>query len=398
MRTALISALKRTGEGILRAEETIAGRALLDWQVDLAADLGCERIICLCEGPSAVVIAQQQRVETAGLAFHTARGPLQLAGLVRDEDVLVLQLDGLFVSTTAASDLLMVDGELCEAVWTLPASRGLSSAFPEDFERIDREQNWAGLAVMPGECVSGLADLPGDGDAYSLLLRLALQARTQCKPLPAAHLESDDWFLVSDQDARERRGAAMMASGLPKPEWAGLANAIANKIVRRTAPHWLQSAPEISAMSAIALGMIGVALASLGNGVAGVAVASLGAFAAALSKNAREMRSALGGQSEGRIWSYGFPIATIFLAIPVLVLASVRGESWLVHISLPIFALAPALIVGQDRKRSISAFWRDTPLHLLFFAAAASLGYLQEGLIVFGLAALLQLALRSFRQ
>ena len=398
LRTALISALKRKRDGRLYAEEAVAGRSLLDWQVDVALRLGCERVVCLCEAPSQAVIAQQRRVEGAGLAFHTARGPLQLASLFRDEDMVLLLRDALFVGGDTACDLLAEEGQLEPAIWTLPASHALTTAFPEDFERIDRERHWAGVAVIPGQCARALGDLPSDGDAVSLLLRLALQHRTECKAVPVQILESDDWVTASDQSALERLGAGMMATSLPDPQWAGPTNALATTIVRRSAPYWLQSTPEMSGLGALSFGVMGAGFAAVGYPVPGLAVVALGAFAAALSANARQMRMALGGEKAGAAWQTGLPLAMLLLATLTLVVANSQESDWLIRASLPVFAMGLAWIAGEDRVAKISAFWRDLPLHMAFSALAAGLGYLQEGMIAFALAALLHLVVRTTKQ
>jgi len=398
LRTALISALTRNRHGNLLAEEAVAGRALLAWQVDVALRLGCERVICLCEAPSAAVIAQQRRLESKGLAFHTARGPLQLANLVRDADEVFLLCDGLFVSADTASDLLTCDGELVSGIWTLPANHALASTFPYLFERIDRDRHWAGAAIIPGQCVRALGDLPEDGDAVSLLLRIALQERTGCNAVPSQLLESDDWIPAGDQAALGRREAAMMSSSLPDSQWAGPMSAGATEIVRRTAPFWLQSAPEGAGLSALLFSAIGAGLAAFGYAVPGLIVAAVGAFAAMLSANSRALRGALYSQAENQIWRIGFPFAMLILALVTLVLANSQEDEWLVRASLPIFAIGLASINGEERRAQISAFWRDTPAHLLFFALFAGFGYLQESIIAFSLAALLQLAVRSKKQ
>ncbi|MCK0099490.1 hypothetical protein MWU38_08850 [Qipengyuania sp. S6317L1] len=398
MRTALISALTRDRHGSLLAEEVVASRALLAWQVDVALRLGCERVICLCDSPSSAVIAQQRRLENKGLAFHTARGPLQLVNLVRDTDDVFLLCDGLFLSAETATDLLTHEGELVSGIWTLPANHALASTFPDLFERIDRDRHWAGAAIIPGKCVHGLGDLPEDGDAVSLLLRLALQERTGCNAVPSQFLEGDDWVPAGDKAALERREAKMMSLSLPDQQWAGPISAGATEIVRRTGPLWLQSAPEGCGLSALLLGLIGAGLAWFGYAVPGLLVAAVAAFAAVLSANGRALRSALYTSVEDRIWQIGFPFVMLMLALVTLVMANSQEDDWLVRASLPVLALGLASINGQERSRQISAFWRDTPAHLLIFALFAGLGYLQESLIAFALAALLQLAVSSRKQ
>ena len=107
MRIALVSAIERTSDNELRAEQELAGRSVLEWQVDLALKLGCERVICLCTAPASdLIISQHRRVESAGASFHALRNHLQLTNLVRDEDQLFIQLDGLIIDQDALETLL----------------------------------------------------------------------------------------------------------------------------------------------------------------------------------------------------------------------------------------------------------------------------------------------------
>lgn len=412
LRTALVSAVKQIsneapGAGELRAEQLLAGRALLEWQVDLALNLGCERIICLCEAASSIIIAQQRRVEAAGFAFHTVRGPLQLAGLVRDEDALIVQLDGLFVASAISAELLAPSGELRRALWTLPANHPLCASFPDDFERIDRERHWAGLAIVPGECARGLGELPGDSEAVSMLLRLALQAKTQCRGLSSAQLEADDLFLVSDTQAVERRGEAILDAGLAKPHWAGPGTAIATVAVRKTASSWLGKGSEISGIAALGLGLVGAGLAGAGYGAgfgaAGLCLAGLGAFAATMSASAGTMRSTIAGVEPGAVWKKALPIVMAALAIVALTLANTQSDGWLLRASLAILAVGIAWLCGQSGSTKARAFWRDTPVHMLILACAAGFGVLEDALLVLSLGGLLTLvfltlALRAGRQ
>jgi hypothetical protein len=81
-------------------------------------------------------------------------------------------------------------------VLVMPVEAGLAAGF----ERIDLNHAEAGAMRLPGRIVAQLGDLPGDWNAPSALLRLAMQAGVRQLPLPAALVESGRWSLVRSED------------------------------------------------------------------------------------------------------------------------------------------------------------------------------------------------------
>lgn len=217
MLTALISSLRLTETGDLRASLSLAGRSVLSWQVDTAFSLGCERIICLCEAPAEHIVAVQREVERAGHEFHAVRSNIQIAALVRADDEILMLSDGLLVSKQAAAEFVIEGDRRQRGIATLPPSHVLAESHPEDFERIDRDRHWAGLALVRARQVKELAELPPDGDAISLLLRLALQAQEPCRPVSEASLQGDDWLLAVDAADLANAERSLVGDSLPVP-------------------------------------------------------------------------------------------------------------------------------------------------------------------------------------
>lgn len=401
LRTALLAAVKRTPTGGLRAEQELGGRSVLAWQVELVRALGCERIVCLCEAPGGQVLALQKRVEAEGGAFHAIRSNIQLASLVRADDELVMILDGLVAdraTAMAASGFAPENGaRLDQWIATISASHPLAEDHPEDFERIDRDRHWAGLAVMRASHVHTVADLPPDSELMSLLLRLALQARVKGKPVESDTLDSGRWMLATNNEALAKRESALVESSVTVPPWSGPSNALAAVIAQRIAPRWLGIGSEISAVAAVALCLGGVALVASGMVPLGLGAVGLGALVAMLSGAWGRLRAALWSEDRGAQMRKGLGLMTDLLAVAALLLAVGPGSPESAQIALPLIAVGLARHLGSVTDDALSAFWGDRASHLVFFAITAAWQVLNEALALFALGAVVQLLLRGRR-
>ncbi|MHA7818417.1 MAG: hypothetical protein ACX930_02095 [Erythrobacter sp.] len=401
MRTALLAAVKRTDTGELRAELELGGRSVLAWQVELVRALGCERIICLCEAPGGQVLTLQKRVEAEGGAFHAIRSNIQLATLVRADDELVMLLDGLIADRATAIAHVdfekRTDGALRRSIATIPADHPLAKEYPEDFERIDRDRHWAGFAVMRASHVHTIADLPPDSEPMSLLLRLGLQGRVEGQPIPPDALDNGRWTLAVDDDAIVERELALVEVSAGSAHWGGPGKALAATLIRKAAPRWLGNGFEISALSAVALMLGAVTLAGLGMGPWGLGLAALGSFAASLSDAWGSLRAALWSENHGRRMQQLLALASDVVAVTTLVLTNWLNEPGVAQIALPFVAIGLARHLGGGAGGGLTAFWSDRPIHLVIFAIAAGMGFLDEALAVFALGALAQLLLRERR-
>ncbi|MCK0128299.1 hypothetical protein [Erythrobacter sp. F6033] len=388
MNTALLSARKRTGTGELRALTSMLGEPALAWQVAIAKKFGCERIICLCDAPIPEIIELQRKFEGQGGEFHAIRSSLQLVALLRSDDALLMIQDGLIVEPDLAKSVLVDDGKLRKAILTLEVGSELTEASPADFERIDATRCWAGIATMRAAHLQQLADLPSDGDVFSLSLRLALQSRTGMIPL---HLDVEpeaDWLLASDAASISLREKSLLDRALPAPRWTAPFPAIASKLVGMAAKQGYLNVAPASAVIAGILAIAAIAIVALGYAAIGLSVASLAALFGCFYINASLTKSAIWGEGQADVFHRYFRILLDSLAIISLVLALKFDPIALA--SLPIFTVGLFWLAERNASPRVAPFWNDRTLHLATLAICAAYGVLSEGLALLGLLALVQ--------
>ncbi len=391
MRIALLAALKRTPTGKLRADLTLGGRSVLARQVQLARALGCERILCLCDAPGPEILRLQQQVERSGGEFHALRGFIQIAALVRADDVLLLLADGLAPDPAFARAIIAPEERLRPLIACLPAESGLAGPAPEDFERIDAGRRWAGLLAMRGAAVQQLADCPPDGDAHSLLLRLALQARTPCAMLPADRQNVQEWLMAGSDAAAEAQQQALIASWHKESDTLAPGPALARQAARVLAPLGMERMPAAAFGAAIVLLIGGAIMAAFCAPVAGLAMAACGAFASDLTQALAGLRQRLQmldpvPSVPGRMAAAVDGLAAAALALAVNGLAPVEATALFAPIAIGTARLATAATGGRE-----AAWWSDRALQLAAFALASGAGVLPFMLGLFSLGAIVRL-------
>jgi hypothetical protein len=191
LRLAILSALADSfgnagaSAGGRPALRRFAGKTVLAHQLDCAALLGCERVICLAGALGPDIGAARAYAERAGLRFDIVESIVRLAASVTADDDVVLFADGVLPDRTALVEAL--GGR--SAVLAFPAEPALALGF----ERLDAERAWTGALRMRGAEVARLADLPPDCDLASSLLRIALQSGVRIIELDAAPLADGAW-------------------------------------------------------------------------------------------------------------------------------------------------------------------------------------------------------------
>lgn len=426
MRTALLAASKRISDGQLRARLRLGGRSILGAQIDLVRSLGCHRIICLCNQYEDDILSVQHEVEAGGGEFHAVRSNMRLASLVHADDELVVLNDGLIADGDAVAQLAGMamddatngdhhpghdrdtsETRLSKVIATIPAAHGLCEEFPHDFERIDRDRRWAGFAIIRAAHLQHLADLPPDGDAMSLLLRLALQARVECRSVSNPVLDDGRWTIALDELRVAQREATLIAERRAGLNRAGLGARIAGWGVAWIAPRWLARGSEVSAVLSGAAGLcvcgLGVwALFARGQGASGewigvlaLGLAALGAFAGEVSRAWGALRGALWATSRTPIRAQTIDnVVDAFCTIALVIACGIYPEPAL-QITLPLLAIGLARLGGNTKVEKIAGFWRDRGCQMAIFALAEVSGVLNIFLALFTLGALLQLILRD---
>lgn len=398
MRTAILSAVKRTSSGELRAELFLAGRSVLAWQTDLVLALRCERIVCICDAPNALILGVQQEAEARGSEFHTVHSNLQIVGLVRADDEIVMLADGLLIDNTVVGHVRDPNDRIERALITIPSEHRLAQGHPDDFERMDRDRHWAGLAIMRADQVHKLADLPPDGDAMSMLLRLALQTRIACHDGSGSGLADDNWLLAADQSTLVAHEQKLLRDNvLPVPVSAPF-HALSAMVVRQSGASGLSINPQAAAGFGVFVMLVGMGVTAWGAVPIGIAISASGAFAAMLARQWALLRERLWPLPGRKAFMKAASFGVEALALGSLVFGYISENPPLPAITLPLFAIGLSHLLARGKPLTPAIpFWDDRALHLAGFAIAAELGYLGEAVALFGLACLGHFLVNSHR-
>lgn len=186
LRAALLSLGPATGMSANR--RVVGGASILERQIDVALALGCRRILLATPEQDGLAIRAQRLAEAGGAQFRLVQRGRQLLGSLRQQDELVVLAEGLLPGDKPALELLRSG----PVVLTLPGAEGAAGGF----ERLDRDQCWAGGLVLPGRLLERLEELGDDIDPASALLRAARAARIAQRAVPEEWLATGRWTLA----------------------------------------------------------------------------------------------------------------------------------------------------------------------------------------------------------
>lgn len=397
MRTALVAAHHLTETGILRAELLLAGRSILGWQTALARDLGCKRIIVVANRPSPAILAAGHAAEAAGMTFQCLHGFARLPAMITaDEELLVLgdgvignreMLMAIFAPSSGPA-MRLPPAKLRQAIVCLPSAAPLMHDFPSDFERIDAGRCWAGVLAMRGAQVQRLSDFPPDSNAISLLLRLALQAGTQCVMLEAAAGMPAQWVLAHDANALASHETALLAQASDAASWHAPGLALAGWLAAASGTRGLARGEYAGMLAAGAALLAAAILAGLGHVLAALILAAAGSIAADLAARIAALRARIfSTQPSVRFANLRDPGRDL-LASLVLMLALAPPPGIAAVAALGPLAIGTARIAARLYGAHCALIWQDRSLHLAALALAAGLGALAPATAILALAAL----------
>lgn len=177
---ALIIAQDQTdiGDG-LRATLPLAGRTLIEYQAGLALAAGAGHIVILVERVPAALAQAVDRLRRGQARVEIARSLGDAIDRFHPEERILLIADGAIAAQGVVDRLAEADAP---ALVALPDS-------PEhaDFERIDAAARWAGLALFSKGFLDATAQMLGDWDLGSTLLRRLVQGdASRIDPFDAA--------------------------------------------------------------------------------------------------------------------------------------------------------------------------------------------------------------------
>ncbi|WP_066556279.1 hypothetical protein [Croceicoccus bisphenolivorans] len=192
LRIAVLSMLEPLAvDGLLtRAGLRVNGDTVVEQQLELALAAGAKRLL---------ILADRRTIGLDDLVAEASEGGLDVR--------VVADAPGLCSEVTAADDLLVIgDALVADPVLALPmlASSGvvtvpIEQGLAAGFERIDAENAWGGILVIPGALAERLRQLPRDCDVASSLLRIALMAGVSVRPVDAGAIEQMRWAIVRNE-------------------------------------------------------------------------------------------------------------------------------------------------------------------------------------------------------
>ncbi len=342
----------------------LGGRTLLSWQIDLARDLGCERVVCLTDAKSEALEDVQDQVLQFGGEFHAISGPLPLVSLLSADQELVVVADGLVADRSQVRSLFAGT----RGVLALPDEAGIRAGF----ERIDADHAWGGILVARAHIAEPLAQMPEDSDTISLLLRLALQAGTKLKPLDPAIVEAGGWLLVRDKTALEQREQALLSGAVERASWWSPSKAISRRIARLVAPEGLDRGP-LLAGAVGATGILGALIgAFLEYPALGLASAALAALALSCREGMLRLATRLHGAEPRSVSAWQNLLFD--LLIVVLLAWPVDLQNFPQRLFLPVLLLLSCRLGSKIWRNPFAQILSDRSVIAALLAVATALG------------------------
>ena len=365
---------------------TFLSLPLLEYHLILAAKHGCEKILYLSAGESSTQDSAEKRARRLGLEFATVKTARDLSLKVAAQDELLLIAPDLLPDERRLQSLL----DHGPVVLTLPAA--LSAQ--EGFERIDRDECWAGIMMVPGSVVGKLADLPPDVDLISALLRASLQSCIPTTSLGAEALADGTWHLNPSPPQRAFREQAWFADrrhdipftapGLATAERVGL------RLARDIAATRAAALPGLFALVAVIGALIFVAIDSP---TIGFALATLAAVSVHVSSVISRLEEALTSLRQDGL-SHRFAGWVIDLVLVLLLITTAPQSHALLEIFIPLMLFGVLYLGAEHGSRRWQYTYRDRVTLGCILSIAAFAGVALETAAVL---ALLALGTRFFR-
>ena len=257
---ALIGAYQEDETGSLRALLPLAGRTLLEYQARCAAAAGAAPIVVLVERIPVALNAAFERLRAEGITVVPVTDGNEAAARFEPGTPVLQVADGLAPVMALVERIAGADQR---AVATVP-----DDEVHEEFERIDSDHRWAGLALVDGNTLSSTAAMLGDWDLQSTLLRRTLQAGAV--RIPAGD-GATPFLAHADADPQKFDRHLLLASRKARRDWPSryllpLVEEFATEQLMRSPvrPEWLVHGALALLLLAALLFTRGYALVALG--------------------------------------------------------------------------------------------------------------------------------------
>lgn len=142
---------------------------LVDQQIQLVVDAGVDKIVLISPTMNNSVLQYVDELQRKKIDIEIVRSGHDLIQFATPENALIYLNDGILPSRETVRKLSSFDEE---AIFVTPDSQQVA-----EFERIDRDDRWLGIAQLDASRLSEFIDMPEDWDVGSALLRGAVQSQ-----------------------------------------------------------------------------------------------------------------------------------------------------------------------------------------------------------------------------
>jgi len=141
---------------------------IVDQQVQAVLSAGVEKIVLISPTMKSAVLQYADKLQGQGISIEIVRGGHDLIQFAAPENDILYLADGILPDSELIQRLAIHEDE---AIFTAKDGEQLA-----DFERIDQNDRWLGIALLQASRLSDFIDLPEDWDVGSALLRGAVQS------------------------------------------------------------------------------------------------------------------------------------------------------------------------------------------------------------------------------
>jgi hypothetical protein len=209
----------------------LAGLPFVEFQINQLAKHDVHQILLEVDSLPGALVAMADRVRQRGVAVEFIRSPSELRGRIGPGRLLFILSDGVYTDDSLLSEIVAQESPF---IATLD---GRDENF--NFERIDLNSFWSGIAMLDANSVEAIASLPDEWSISSSLLRRALQDSVVHRPLKQDLIVSNKLSKVKTADDTEYLTKQILAAKsievdgvIEKFVFAPFAARIANSILR----------------------------------------------------------------------------------------------------------------------------------------------------------------------
>lgn len=206
---ALIGAYQEDDRGGLRALIPLSGRTLLEYQVRCAAAAGTAPIVVVVERVPQALQDAFERLRLDGIGVFPVSDVQEAVSRFEAGASIMLIGDG--IAPTA--DLVARLAEEPEPVVVTVRDDDAH----KNFERVDGESRWAGVAVVDAHLLGSTAAMLGDWDLQSTLLRRAIQEGALM--LPSEQVSAEPILVERPEDLVTFQRWLLQASRGIRTDW-----------------------------------------------------------------------------------------------------------------------------------------------------------------------------------